>query len=90
MKKKPRPVAKKEGNDTAGLLSLIATILLPLLMIFVFVRLLISRGAPVWYLILHGIVTVGMVVQVIQFIRMGLIGALRNRRADRRREGDRE
>ena len=78
---------KKEGRDALGLLCLAATFIFPLGLIYVFSRLLNTQGAPVWYLWLHGIITVGFLMQVIQFFRMGLIRAVHNWRAGRRGEG---
>ena len=87
MKKKLSGGEKKEGCDTLGLICLVAALLFPLGMISVFIRLLSTRGAPVWYLCLHGIVTVGILMQGILFFRMGLTRAVHNWRAGRRREG---
>ena len=81
------PGGRKEGSDALGIICLAAAVLVPLGMIYVLIRLLNTQGAPVWYLCLHGIVTVGLIAQVFQFFRMGLIRALRNQRAGRRREG---
>ena len=81
---------KNESHGTLGLLCLVATFLLPLGMIFVFIRLLGTWGAPVWYLCLHGIITAGLIMQVVMFFRMGLIQAIHNQRAGRCREGRNE
>ena len=87
MKKKLFGEEKKEGRDTLGLICLVAAFLFPLGMISVLIRLLSTRGAPVWYLCLHGIVTVGTLIQDILFFRKGLTRAVHHWRAGRRREG---
>ena len=77
---------KKKESDAVGWLCLAATFFLPLFMIFIFVRLLITHGAPVWYLVLHGILTVLAVLQVVFFFRQGLVSAVRNAMNGRDRE----
>ena len=91
MKRKPSEEKRKKGeSDAVGLLCLAAAFLLPLFMIFILIRLLLTHGAPVWYLVLHGVLSAMAVFQAVFFLRLGLAHAVRHYMNGRRRERSEE
>ena len=84
--KQPSKQAEKKESDALGLLCVIGVFCIPLLLIFVFVRLLQTQGAPVWYLCIHGTLCVASVILAINLLRIGLCPAVRDYNRGRRRE----
>lgn len=80
------PKRAHKAADTVGMVCVIASFVIPICMIVVLIRLLSTHGVPVWYLWVHGALTVLAIVQVVLFLRNGLIRAIRNYRSDRDRE----
>ena len=84
--KQPADETAKKESDAAGLLCMIGVFVNPPFLIFVFIRLLITRGAPDWYLWLHGVLCVMSIVLVMNLFRNGLFRAVRDYSRGRRRE----
>ena len=76
----------KKESDALGLLCVIGVFCIPLLLIFVFIRLLQTHGAPVWYLCIHGVLCAASVILAVNLIRIGLCSAMRDFNRGRRRE----
>lgn len=72
--------------DAVGMACVIASFIIPIFMIAILVRLLSTHGVPVWYLWVHGALTALTIVQIVVFLRAGLMRAIRNYRSGRDRE----
>lgn len=83
--KQPEETGKKE-SDAIGLLCVVGVFFIPIFSIFVFVRLLITHGAPDWYLWVHGVLSGISVILVIHLIWIGIVPAVRDFKSGRRRE----
>ena len=77
---------KKKESDAAGVVCLAGVFFIPVFLVFVFIRLFLSHGAPVWYLWLHGALCGMSILLAVIFIRLGLFPAVRDYRSGRRRE----
>ena len=73
-------------KDMNGIVCIIFSWLFVPLMLGVFIRLLITHGAPVWYLCIHGLLTALSIFAVIFFIRIGMFRAIKNYLKSRKQE----
>ena len=73
-------------KDLNGIACIIFTWLFAPILLGVFIRLLITHGAPVWYLCIHGLLVALSVFAIIFFIRIGMFRAIKNFLKSRKQE----
>ena len=81
--KKPKYERFKDLN---GLFCILLTWIFAPVMLIVFIKLLLTHGAPIWFLCIHGLLTALSVIVIIFFIKIGMFTAIKNFLKERKRE----
>ena len=82
----------KHGKAVSGRLldavCVAGVFLMPVVLGIFFIVLLLLKGAPAWYLVIHGILFAASLAALIWFISIGLFRAIRGKNRRKRKDGD--